>query len=546
MPRKLAPTAIILLLSIASAAMPYDPPIGIPPPSFGIDESHTMYSDATYDFGAGPVAYPDAGNGPFTHYVDNTHPNATNEDNPFGSPDKPRRDIFDGLSRTLTAGSVVEIHGGPYNYTGWRRIASEGTAAKPVFVRGVASGKRVRTQAGPEERHDLRLEGSYLIVENLEMYDGAFFRVWSESDHIAVRSCEIHNPPDRWIRTGTALSIGSSCRDIVAYGNHIHHNRRLGEPPDTPQDLHGTGMGAGAQRIWILNNHIHHNSGDAFQAAHRAIPAPRFVYVGRNVMHHDRENGVDLKSIEDVVVSQNVIYGYQASETSSGDAIVVGSNGFDPEAPYGPKRSWIIFNDIRDSRTGIRVEGAVDCWILGNTIHDLDGNGITLDIDPDSDNVNIVDNTIVRVGRDGIHHSWQTGATNITIEGNIISDVGGDHVEMDEGLLSEVTMLNCLFHAPGADVLVTWGNNRLTAPLASALNALPGCTGNAIGDPAFVDAPGGNFRIRASSAAIDKGSKSKAYADFRRLHSIDITLDYVRTPRPRGDAWDIGAFEGRG
>ncbi|MFQ5809890.1 MAG: right-handed parallel beta-helix repeat-containing protein, partial [Armatimonadota bacterium] len=186
MPRKLG-LARITVLFVSSAVMAYDPPIGIPAPTFGIDESHTMYRDDTYDFGAGAIAYPDAGDGPYTHYVDNTHPNATNTDNPFGSPDRPRRDIFDRLSRTLKAGSVVEIHGGPYNYTGWRRIVSEGTAEKPVFIRAVASEDKVRTQAGPEERHDLRLEGSYLIIENQDYYDGAFFRIWPESDHIAIR-----------------------------------------------------------------------------------------------------------------------------------------------------------------------------------------------------------------------------------------------------------------------------------------------------------------------------------------------------------------------
>ena len=172
MPKTLAPISVAVLLLI-SRVMAYDPPIGIPAPSFGIDQSHRMYVDDTYDFGSGARPYPDAGNGPYTHYIDNTHPGATNEDNPYGSPDKPRRDVFDRRSRTLKASSVVEIHGGPYNYTGWRRIVSEGTVKKPVFVRAVSPAGKVRTQAGSGEHHDLRIEGSYLIVENQEYYDGA-------------------------------------------------------------------------------------------------------------------------------------------------------------------------------------------------------------------------------------------------------------------------------------------------------------------------------------------------------------------------------------
>jgi parallel beta helix pectate lyase-like protein len=535
--------ALVALLARSSAVEAYDPPIGIPAPQFGIDETHRMYENATYDFGSGAMPYPNAGHGPYTHYVDNTHPNASNEDNPYGSLEKPRRDLFDRRSRTLKAGSVVEIHGGPYNYTGWRRVVSKGTAQRPVFLRAIGSDSKVRTQAGADQQHDLRIEGSYLVIENQEYYDGAYFRIWPESHHIAIRDCEIHNPKDRWISTGSVLSVGKSCKDVVAYRNHIHHNRRLKTPPDTPEDLHGVTIGAAAERVWILGNHIHHNSGDAFQASHRAIPAPRFVYVGGNRFHDDRENGVDLKSIQDVVVSQNVIYGYKPSVTSAGDAVVVGSNGLDPKAPYGPRRSWILFNEIRDSPTGIRVEGAADCWIVGNTIHELSGNGITLDIDSDSDNVNLVGNTIASVGGDGIHHHWRSGATNIRLKNNIISEVGGRHVEIGNGLLSEVSMQNCLFHQKGAEVAVRWGANRLTLQSGAKLNALPGCVANLVGDPDFVAKAGGNFRIQPSSAAIDKGRESKAYDDFYHLYSIDIKVDHDGIARPQGRAWDIGAFE---
>jgi hypothetical protein len=542
MPRPLA-SAAIAILAYTTPLLAYEPPIGIPAPPFGIDESHLMYADMTYDFGSGTTPYPVSEHGPYTHYVDNTHRNATNNDNPFGTPDRPRCDIFDRWSCTLRAGSVVEIHGGPYDYTGWRKIVSEGTAQRSVFVRAVGLQDKVRTQAGPGQQHDLRIEGSYLIIENQEYYDGAFFRIWPESHHIAIRDCEIHNPEDRWISTGSVLSVGKACKDIVAYRNHIHHNRRLKTPPDTSEDLHGVTIGAAAERVWVLGNHIHHNSGDAFQASHRAIPAPRFVYVGGNEFHHDRENGVDLKSIHDVVVSQNVIYGYKDSETSSGDAIVVGSNGLDPVAPYGPRRTWILFNEIRDSLTGIRVEGAADCWIVGNTIHDLSGNGITLDIDKDSDNVHIASNTIVSSGGDGIHHHWTSGATNINIENNVISGVGGAHVEIGNGLVDQVSLRHCLFHQSDAEVTVLWGVNRLTLQSGAKLNAMPGCQANLVGDPAFVTKGTHDYRIQSSSAAINQGVAARAYRDFQRLYSIGIMVDPDGTPRPQGNAWDVGAFE---
>ncbi len=41
---------------------------------------------------------------------------------------------------------------------------------------------------------------------------------------------------------------------------------------------------------------------------------------------------------------------------------------------------------------------------------------------------NIVGNTIVAMGGDGIHHHWKNGATNINIENNIINGVGGQRL----------------------------------------------------------------------------------------------------------------------
>src|SRR5262245_54689771 len=91
------------------------PPIGIPAPPFGISETHGMYgngSDARWNYGNGLEAYRTNQFGPYTHYIDNTHPSATDTSNTFGSPDRPRRT----WPYPLPAGSAVQVHGGPYNF----------------------------------------------------------------------------------------------------------------------------------------------------------------------------------------------------------------------------------------------------------------------------------------------------------------------------------------------------------------------------------------------------------------------------------------------
>ena len=536
----------LLLVGLCSSAAvaAYDPPIGIPAPPFGIDETVGMYDDATYDFGSGAVSYPDNGNGPYTHYVDNTHPSATDTANPYGTPSVPRKSptgITGGAGGiiTLAAGSVMEIHGGPYATNYNPKIIGQGTAANPVIVRGADPDNPVEFTGLAGNDQIFYIEGSYLILENIKFTAAALVRIAANSDHLTIRNCEVDNTDYGFGGRGAAVVVGAYSEYCVVYNNNIHHNAKT----DLPEigDLHGTSTGTGSSYIWFLNNHIHHNSGDAFQALHYATVPPHHIYLGRNVMHDDRENGVDLKTIDDVVISENVLYNYAPSETSIGDAVVIGSNGYDEE--FGPLRVSFIFNEIYNSGTGLRVEGVEDCWIVGNTIHDIEGNGITLDIDGDSDNVNIVHNTITSAGGDGIHHHWLSGATNINILGNIISDIGDSHIEIARDLLPAFTIENNLFYQNGINITVELGNTFYRSTSASTYNALAGWANNVVGDPDFVDAASDDYQIGSSSAAIDVAVETTAYDDFYSLYSIDIELDAAGAVRPQGFGWDMGAFE---
>ena len=64
----------------------------------------------------------------YTHYIDNTNPNATDTANPYGTVAKPRLTI-------PTAGSVVEVHG-TIGGAGRLNLNVFGIKEKPVFIRG--------------------------------------------------------------------------------------------------------------------------------------------------------------------------------------------------------------------------------------------------------------------------------------------------------------------------------------------------------------------------------------------------------------------------
>ena len=541
----------------------YEYPIGIPAAPFGIVDSHEQYAGQLYE--AGGITYRDAGNGPYTHYVDSNHPSCDN-DQDYGTADKPLCDPFAGeRTITLPPGSVMEIHGGPYRYDGWRRVVPQGTADSPVFIRSTdALCNRASLQGLDGEVFQLRIEGSYVVVENLEFFSGAYPRIFDGErfSHVAFRHLEVHSPVGARFNIGTALSADSASH-VVIYNNKIHDNWRISDG-----DTHGTGAGSGSQFVWILDNEIARNSGDAFQACHRCFvnngqTPPSHVYVGRNVMHDDRENAVDLKSINNVVISQNTMYGYTASSTSNGDAVVIGSNGvgetFDDG---GPDNVWLLFNEIRDNQRGIRVEGVFNGYFVGNYVHNNATDGLAMDIHPNGfGDLQIVGNTFA-ANREHIHNHWRNGENQVLIENNVFLDATWFHVAMSDGLEAWTTLNNNLFWQNGGGPIYfghgfdyanpgdrTFENRRyqiisgptLVADAAASDAQFAGGADNVLGDPRFTGSG-----ISAGSAAVDEGRLSALYALFESEFGESIQVDIRGLARPAGADWDIGAYEFNG
>ncbi|MCH9651296.1 MAG: right-handed parallel beta-helix repeat-containing protein, partial [Deltaproteobacteria bacterium] len=326
-----AAIAVGLLSLVPALSAQWEPPVGIPAPTFGIEEQAPA----------------------FTHYVDNTHPNATDSGNPTGSPAVPRLTV----PTPLPAGGVVEVHGGPYSVPiSW---TSNGTAAEPVFIRGV--GEPIFQSSGSA----LRFFGSYLIVEGL-VFDDINLSLRAPIDHFTLRHCEVRNysPPSN------SAAIGVIGEHIVLYDNHIHDNG----DPDSPSeiDIHGIKPDTDTNQLWIVDNHIHDNGGDSVQVgnANSAEPWAQSIYIGRNVMHGDRENAVDIKRARDVIVSQNIAFDYQPSNSSSGSGMVFHDQ---------PDRIWVLFNEVFEVSIGIISTGSDGFYVIGNLVH-----SITDETDPGS------------------------------------------------------------------------------------------------------------------------------------------------------------------
>ncbi|HNO76814.1 MAG TPA: PKD domain-containing protein [Phycisphaerae bacterium] len=484
-------------------------PIGIPEPSFGVRETvaNTYGNDSFY-----------------THWVDRTHSSATDSNNPNGSPSKPRVTI----PTNLPAGSVVELRGGPYNYSsgGDLPMSANGTAQQPVFIRGPRSGAR------PVVSRSVNFGGQYLIVENIE-FDGANGLFTDNGDHhIAVRNSEFIGGG------GAGILIiswdGSTLHDIVISNCVI---RDWGDwQANFDEDYHGINVGHKTNNIWLLDNELYHNSGDGVQinGGQGGWSSTHHIYLGRNEAWQNKQTGFWAKQSSHVVMSENIAHGNTPSDSSLHAAGMGGQ--------YDPNPIWFLYNEIYDCDTGFAQMsgdgGGGNSYYIGNVIHDLhDSNN---DFNPGSawsnaaftligtNNRYVINNTAYNVPA-GINGPATYGS--YVIANNIISNInepGGRHVMLEyPGAVNNSSMTNCLFYQNGSAVDIQWANSY---PQSTNF------TGSFSANPMFVSPNADNFALQPSSPAIGAGSSSaeeSVYSTFESLYGLSI--------RPNRATVDIGA-----
>lgn len=467
--------------------IPWLPPIGIPEPPFGIHETVEHIYGSNY----------------FTHYVDNTHLSATDSSNPNGSLTQPRKTVPSFLS----AGSVVLMRGGPYNYTstaGKLLIEGQGTPSQPVFVRGKCGDQPTFTKT-------IVPQGSYIILENLTLTGTLGIDVIPSGtrtiNHLAVRGCTIAGPGTNAAGASLrALSYdgGNPVQNVVFYNNHVHHQGN--SESATENDRHGIKVGQNASNIWVVDNHVHHNGGDAIQLAHNANFTCHHVYIGRNEFHNDRENAVDIKEANDVIVSQNLMYGYEPTSGALGETLVI---------HYYPTRIWVLYNYLYNANHGLVTTGSSDTYFIGNIISDMTDRGIHA---RNSSTVRVISNTIYNTTN--AIHSW---SASFLVYNNILALPSSYHVYVEGSSAISGTEI---------DYNIFWGTSSLSSGLSAGSH-------NIEGDPLLTP----DLRINMGSPVIDAGTAHVAYDEFFALYGLDIKVDFDGISRYQGSSWDIGPFE---
>lgn len=548
----------------------YRPPIGIPDPADywnGLDPiDGSAPNPATHCPKWPSAANSKAGGDSYDcYYVDKTHASATNTNNLYGYPGKPRLTPPEGF---LSAGAYVYIHAG--TYTG---LDSEGdrfdwygsgTPTEPIWITGNPSIKPIF-----QDFLQIGVGGntSYLIFENFEMNSGGRLEIRPTTDghnidHVAVRNCVLTGTNSISDRSAIAVGLSSSSDTIpnstvtyvVIYNCTISAYGVYIDAGEDGYDQAGVYMGYHTDYLWVLDSTIYHMGADSIAGSHYANSIDRkaeHYFIGRNTLYENDENGIDLKAIRYAIISENTIYGPWNDPPYEAIILHYGMTS------VGVRDSWVIFNTIYNSGNGIVTTSGENIDIVGNVIYNI--NHISGSYDPTNAysqgaaihyrNFNgmarIVDNTI---------YDYDTGVQipngvlgpgdSLQIHGNIFSnraEPNAYEIYIAGGTAYVDINYNQVYY-PGGSAAYGWGSSTQRS-LIWMISNTDECDNENEGNPQFVNPPA-DLRLQSSSPAIDDSIEHPTvYDDFYAQYSISIEKDKDGIPRPQGPAWDIGAYE---
>ena len=485
----------------------WTPPVGVPAPTFGISETPPT-----------PTIFVNESKG--------------DDDNP-GTSARPRRTVPVSLERC----AVVQVVGAyTKQHTSPDTITAHGDAGCPVWI------------LGGQWKAGIELAGTYLYMDHVTM---GFAVVRAQVDgtpthHVVIRNSEIIGS-----KAGGGIAIqtysnnpAATISQVLIFRNFVHDVGDMQARED--RDAHCTSIYRGyVSHVWFLENRWERCSGDGVQINATASPSwatLNHIYIGRNVCSQNRQTCAWSKQAADVVMSENVCRGMRPG--SGGPGICYG-------AQYGTERLFIVRNQATDSENGIAFGSWSDppaygkgALIAGNLIV-----GIHHTSSPDNIDDAWSGGAAIRMAGGGTNCKSARGpAACVIIANNTIWDVDSSLQLIN---LSATTRFvnNIVGRTRRAAMQIeqgsllmsatrTWFDVRPTinregwVAKTSGRNLRRG--GNLVGDPKFVNAAAGDFRLADDSPARRAGVSVDIDEAYRKIHGVPLGLNLNGNP-------DLGA-----
>jgi parallel beta-helix repeat protein len=131
-----------------------------------------------------------------------------------------------------------------------------------------------------------------------------------------------------------------------------------------------------------------------------------------------------------------------------------------------------------------------------------------------------------------------SAGTGTVIRNNIVYGNEVNGIEVNPNCTNCKVYNNTTYNNPGWNIYAFDGGsgievrNNIAYPKGIYLGTGSSSSNNLTTNPNFINAAGNDFRLLSSSPAIDTG-----------MTLSSVTVDFARSVRPHGSAYDIGAYE---
>jgi len=287
-------SVIIGLMFVNTAYGAWQPPIGIPAPSFGIDTP--TYNSATH-CPNWPSTQNSKSHGDSydCYYVDNSVSCNDNNAGGYGTPNAPRCKIPQG---TFSAGAYVDVRGGkttPYTREYADRVDFSGVGTSSNYI--VISGKNASQKPIIDDHLHIGLEGStsYLIFENFETRGQVEIRPISNGSnqtYISIRNNKMQGSGQ--LKSGEEFDVGLddpnqfsvTISNIVFYNNESYDAGQWNSANE--DDTCSFYVKSNVDHVWVVDNIAARSGGDGIAGGHNANRTSHHYYIGRNTLYQHR------------------------------------------------------------------------------------------------------------------------------------------------------------------------------------------------------------------------------------------------------------------